>query len=204
MDHIKNSASHHSHMSESEKSENKKHHHKGRSSERHLNRDIVLKELNIRSGQTILDAGCGSGYMSKEFSKILNNTGIVFALDPDKAAIEMLKKETNGTNIEPITGDITKETKIGDSSVDLIYLSTVFHGFSEGEIDGFQKEVKRLLKPNAVLAIVEFKKVETPFGPPLEIRYSPEELKKTITLTPKFFVEVGEYFYVMAFENIKI
>ena len=189
---------------EDKKSENKKHHHKGRSSERHLNRDIVLKELNIRSGQTILDAGCGSGYMSKEFSKILNNTGKVYALDPDKAAIEMLKKETNGTNIEPITGDITKETKIGDSSVDLIYLSTVFHGFSEGEIDGFQKEVKRLLKPNAVLAIVEFKKVETPFGPPLEIRYSPEELKKTITLTPKLFVEVGEYFYVMAFENIKI
>jgi ubiquinone/menaquinone biosynthesis C-methylase UbiE len=189
---------------EDKKSENKKHHHKGRSSERHLNRDIVLKELNIRSGQTILDAGCGSGYMSKEFSKILNNTGKVYALDPDKAAIEMLKKETNGTNIEPITGDITKETKIGDSSVDLIYLSTVFHGFSEGEIDGFQKEVKRILKPNAVLAIVEFKKVETPFGPPLEIRYSPEELKKTITLTPKFFVEVGEYFYVMAFENIKI
>ena len=189
---------------ENKKSENKKYHHKGRSSERHLNRDIVLKELNIRSGQTILDAGCGSGYMSKEFSKILNNTGKVFALDPDKAAIEMLKKETNGTNIEPITGDITKETKIGDSSVDLIYLSTVFHGFSEGEIDGFQKEVKRILKPNAVLAIVEFKKVETPFGPPLEIRYSPEELKKTITLTPKFFVEVGEYFYVMAFENIKI
>ena len=189
---------------EDKKSENKKHHHKGRSSERHLNRDIVLKELNIRSGQTILDAGCGSGYMSKEFSKILNNTGIVFALDPDKVAIEMLKKETKGTNIEPIIGDITKETKIEDSSVDLIYLSTVFHGFSEGEIDGFQKEVKRILKPNAVLAIVEFKKVETPFGPPLEIRYSPEELKKTITLTPKFFVEVGEYFYVMAFENIKI
>lgn len=189
---------------EDKKSENKKHHHKGRSSESHLNRDIVLKELNIRSGQTILDAGCGSGYMSKEFSKILNNTGKVFALDPDKAAIEKLKKETKGTNIEPIIGDITKETKIEDSSVDLIYLSTVFHGFSEGEIDGFQKEVKRLLKPNAVLAIVEFKKVETPFGPPLEIRYSPEELKKTITLTPKFFVEVGEYFYVMAFENIKI
>jgi ubiquinone/menaquinone biosynthesis C-methylase UbiE len=204
MDNIKDRASHHSHMAESGKSENEKHHHKGRSSERHLNRGIVLKELNLRSGQTILDAGCGSGYMSKEFSKILNTTGKIYALDPDKAAIEILKKETKGTNIEPIIGDITKETKIEDSSVDLIYLSTVFHGFSEGEIDGFQKEVKRLLKPNAVLAIVEFKKVETPFGPPLEIRYSPEELKKTITLTPKFFLEVGEYFYMMAFENIDI
>jgi ubiquinone/menaquinone biosynthesis C-methylase UbiE len=186
------------------KSENKKHRHKGRSSERHLNRDIVLKALNIRSGQTILDAGCGSGYMSKEFSKMLNNTGKVYALDPDKAIIEILTQETKGTNIVTIVGDITRRTQVKDSSVDLIYLSTVFHGFSKDEIDGFQEEVKRLLKPYAVLAIVEFKKIETPFGPPLEIRYSPEELKKAITLTPKSFVEVGEFFYIQTFENIDI
>jgi ubiquinone/menaquinone biosynthesis C-methylase UbiE len=35
-------------------------------------------------GQTILDAGCGNGCMSKEFSKLLNNTGKVYALDPSK------------------------------------------------------------------------------------------------------------------------
>ena len=90
------------------KSENKKHHHRGRSSEIHLNRDIVLKSLNIRLGQTILDAGCGSGNISKEFSKLLNNTGKVYALDPDNIDIEILKQKTTGTNIEPIVGDITK------------------------------------------------------------------------------------------------
>ena len=189
---------------EDNKSENKKHHHKGRSSEKHLDRGIVLKELNLHSGQTILDAGCGSGYMSKEFSKMLNNTGRVYALDPDNDTINKLKEETIGTNIETIVGDITQRIPIEGASIDLIYLSNVFHGFSKDEMEGFQTEVKRLLKPSAVLAIVEFKKVEAPFGPPLEIRYSPEELKKTITLTPKFFLEVGEYFYMMAFENINI
>ena len=187
---------------EDKKPENKKHHHKGRSSERHLNRELVLKALNIRSGQTILDAGCGSGYMSKEFSKLLNNTGKVYALDPDKAIIEILTQETKGTNIVTIVGDITRRTQIEDSLVDLIYLSTVFHGFSEKEIKGFQKEVKRLLKPDAVLAIVEFKKLETPFGPPLEIRYSPEELKEAVKLNPKSLVELGQYFYMMIFEKI--
>ncbi len=184
------------------KSENKKHHHRGKSSERRLNKDIILKELNIRSGQTILDAGCGNGYMSKEFSKLLNNTGKVYALDPDKAAIEILKEETKGTNIEPIVGDITKKTQIEGTSVDLIYLSTVFHGFSKDEIDGFQKEVKRLLKPDAILAIVEIIKEETPFGPPLDIRFSPEELQRTITLTTKDLVDVGKYFYMLTFKNI--
>ena len=187
---------------EDNKSEDEKHHHRGKSSKNRLNKDIILKEVNIRSGQTVLDAGCGNGYMSKEFSKLLSNTGIVYALDPDKAAIEILEQETKGTNIETIVGDITQKTQIENASVDLIYLSTVFHGFSKDDIDGFQREVKRLLKPNAVLAIVEIIKEETPFGPPLDIRFSPDELKETITLNPKSLVAVGEYFYMQTFENI--
>ena len=51
---------------------------------------------------------------------------------------------------------------------------TYVHGFSEDPIDGFQKEATRLFKPNAKLAIVEIKKETTPFGPPLEIRFSPD------------------------------
>ena len=184
------------------KKENKKHHHRGKSSESHLNKDVILKELNILSGQTILDAGCGNGYMSKEFSKLLNNTGRVYALDPDKAVIEILEEETQGANIEAIVGDITKRMQIEGASVDLIYLSTVFHGFSNSDIDGFQKEVKRLLKSNAILAIIEIIKEETPFGPPLDIRFSPDELKEVITLKSKSLVEVGEYFYMQTFENI--
>ena len=85
----------------------------------------------------------------------------------------------------------------------MIYLSTVLHGFSKGEIDGLQKEVKRLLKPNAISAIVEIKKEKTPFGHPLDIRYSPDELKEAINLNPKSLVEVGEYFYMQTFENIR-
>jgi len=117
-------------------------------------------------------------------------------------AIEILTKETKGTNIETIVGDIIRRTQIEGASVDLIYLSTVFHGFSKGEIDGFQKEVKRLLKPNAILAIIEIKKEETPFGPPLDIRFSPDELKEVMKLDPKSLVKVGEYFYMQVFDNI--
>jgi len=59
--------------------------------------------------------------------------------------------------------------------------------------------VNRLLKSNAVLSIVEIKKEKTPFGPPLHIRFSPDELKETIALIPKSLVGVGEYFYMQTF-----
>src|SRR4030042_1362161 len=86
------------------------HHHAGKSSERFLNKEIILKELNIFPGQIILDAGCGNGYMSKEFSRILKNTGKVYALDPDKNLIEVLKNETKHTNITAILGDIDRKS----------------------------------------------------------------------------------------------
>lgn len=178
------------------------HRHKGKSSERFVDTDIILRELGIRHGQIVLDAGCGNGYMAKEFSKVLNNSGKVYALDPDREAIETLQRETEGTRIEAMVGDITQITPIEESSIDLIYLSTVFHGFSEDQIATFQEEARRLLKPNARLAIVEIEKRETPFGPPLELRFSPEELKQTITLFPKSLVKIGQYLYMQIFENI--
>jgi len=68
-------------------------------------------------------------------------------------------------------------------------------------LQGLVNEVKRLLKPKGKLAIIEIKKEETPFGPPLEIRLSPEELKQTINLTPILLIDVAQFFYMQIFEK---
>jgi ubiquinone/menaquinone biosynthesis C-methylase UbiE len=178
---------------------NAKHHHRGKSSEGLLDKNEILPHLKIMPGQIVLDAGCGNGYMAKEFAKLTGQTGKVYALDPDTKSIEILKSETEGTIIEPFVGDITKEIELAASSLDLVYVSTVIHGFSQRELEGFLKEVKRLLKTNGRLAIVEIKKEDTPFGPPLDMRFSPEELKQAIRLTPTRFIHVGNFFYMQIF-----
>jgi ubiquinone/menaquinone biosynthesis C-methylase UbiE len=177
------------------------HKHEGKSSESLLDKTVILEGLSIKPHQHIIDAGCGNGYMAKEFSKLLRNTGKVYALDPDTQAIKQLKNEVYSTNIEPLEADITKTTPIKASSVDLLYLSTVFHGFSQDQIAGFQKEAARVLKPGAKLVIIEIKKEVTSFGPPMEIRFSPEELKRTLFFTPKTLIDVGAYFFMLIFEN---
>lgn len=173
----------------------------GKFSDGLLNDETILVNLNISVGQTILDAGCGNGYMAKKFSNLVGNTGKIFALDPDRGSIANLKKEVKKTNIEAFVGDITKPTMLEASSIDLVYLSTVFHIFSESQIEGFVTEIKRISKPNARLAIVNIKKEDTPFGPPVEIRSSPDELRQKIPLAPKMLIEVNEYFYMQVFEN---
>ena len=173
----------------------------GKFSEGLLNDETILANLNICTGQIILDAGCGNGYMAKKFSELVGNTGKIYALDPDSGSIANLKKEVEKTNIEAFVGDITKPTGLKASSIDLVYLSTVFHIFSEFQIEGFVAEIKRILKPNARLAIVNIKKEETPFGPPVEMRSSPEDLRKKVPLIPKLLIEVSEHFYMQVFEN---
>ena len=123
------------------------HHHRGKSSEDLIDKEVVLKALNLRPGQVILDAGCGNGYMAKEFARILNGSGKVIALDPDEISIGELSRDTVGSSIMPICEDISKKTSLEALSVDLVYLSMVFHGFSGEQIDGFKIEIDRLLKP---------------------------------------------------------
>lgn len=70
-------------------------HHKGNSTERFLDKEVIFKELNILVGQTVI--GCGNGYMTKEFSRLVNGTGKVYGLDQSKEAIEILKRQTEGS-----------------------------------------------------------------------------------------------------------
>jgi len=188
-------------MSECRDGEAKKHHHRGRSSESLLNKAEILAALSITPGQVILDAGCGNGYMAKEFAQRTGESGKVYALDPDEESIGVLESETAGTIIVPLVGDMTKQTSLPASSIDLIYMSLVVHGFSQPDMDGLRDEAKRLLKPDGRLAIVEIKKEETPFGPPLDIRFSPEELCKGIGLPPSQLIDIGQWFYLQIFSR---
>lgn len=189
-------------MSESGKAEESVHHHRGKSSESRLDKEVILAALKIAPGEGILDAGCGNGYMAREFARLVGGAGKVYALDPDSAAIETLQSKTKDTNIEAFVGDITEETPLPASSLDLIYISTVIHGFSKTQIAGFLLEIKRLLKPGGRLAVVEIEQ-EAPFGPPLDIRLSPEDLRQLIDLPPGELVEVGQYFYLQFFSERK-
>lgn len=163
--------------------------------------ETILDHLDLRPGQVVVDAGCGNGYMAQIFARRVGAQGKVFALDPDRHAIGFLDGEVRGTCIETVVGDITTTTIIDAASVDLLYLSTVFHGFSRDRIGGFVAEARRILVPEGRLAIVEIEKKETAFGPPLHIRYSPRELRRALPLRPLETISVAEHFYMQTFEN---
>ena len=200
---VRCATSDHAAIVEYEKRAAREHHHRGKSSESLLDKAAILAALGVHDGQTVLDAGCGNGYMAREFAVLVGPQGKVYALDPDAIAIAALRAQTAGTNIVAVVGDITTTTPLPTSAFDLVYLSTVVHGFSPEQFKGFVAEVERLLAPHGRLAIVEIVKRETPFGPPLNRRLSPEELKEAVPLPSVTTVDVGEYFYIQVFEKAR-
>ena len=178
-----------------------RHEHGGKSSEGRFDKNEILEALAIASGWNIYDAGCGNGYMSKEFARVVGINGVVYAIDAYEQSIERLKTEVTGSNSNIIVEqrDICQRTMIADQMVDLVYLSLVYHGFTDEQKAGFLADAQRVLKPGGILAVLEWKKEKSTFGPPLEIRYSPEELAGDIKMKPENIIEIGKLIYLMRF-----
>jgi ubiquinone/menaquinone biosynthesis C-methylase UbiE len=180
--------------------------HTGACSRSILDAERVLKATGLKKGNTFLDAGSGSGYLSITASAIVGDKGKIYAVDIDAASIEKLKEELrrqNITNIEASVADMTAKTSLIAGSIDVCLMANVMHGFVENkEVPALMKETTRLLKPGATLAVVEFKKLENIPGPPLALKLSPEQLISIVTpfgFRQKETVEVGIYHYAVIF-----
>jgi ubiquinone/menaquinone biosynthesis C-methylase UbiE len=182
----------------------KRHEHHGRSSRGFLDAGKVLRYIGVSEGDRFLDLGCGDGYFSIAASQVVGKDGIVYAFDADEGSITRLKKEIVDrklTNIEASVVDITKKLPLADESISLAFMSNVLHGLVENdEAEGAFEEIARVTAQNGRLAVVEFKKQESPMGPPLSIRLSPDDvetLARRYGFSSESVQEVGPYHYAI-------
>ena len=184
--------------------ESEKHFHHGRSSKEILDSNRVLSTIELKKGDTFLDAGCGDGYISLAASKIVGEEGKVYAVDVWEESIDAFKEKIeseNIKNIEAAVADITQKIPVDDESIDILYMGNVLHGFIENnEVETVMKEIKRAIKQGGSFSVVEFKKEESTHGPPLHVRITPEEVEEVVKnygFTVKKVEEVGIYHYTI-------
>ncbi len=148
--------------------------------------EAVFEALALKPGETFLDLGCGPGDYAMAAAESVGPSGKVFAFDKWQHQIDRLKEDAASRgldNIQARPADITGTLPITNRSVDCCMLSTVLHIFQLPVAEKtIFREICRILKFSGRLAIIECKKEEQPFGPPLEMRISPKEL--TASLTP--------------------
>ena len=190
----------------------------GFSSDNFLDSNEILDELHIQGHETFMDAGCGDGHIA---IKVLNeyiNDGEVYAVDIyDKSIDDMenYKKENNINNLVNIEADITEGIAgVEDESIDIVLMVNVFHGFKASRrIDEAICELKRIIKSNGKIAIMDYKAWDVPNGPPTQVRSSPDELEdffkihnlKKIYLNEEIGEDIpeGKSHFLIIFQGVK-
>ena len=149
----------------------------GKSSFDLIDADKLFHELDLQKGISFLDVASGRGAYSLAVSDIIGPQGNVFSVDLWTEGIEMLKTAAQERGIENITAfvsDVGRRIPVEDQSIDVCLIATALHDFVEDRIDReVLTEIVRVVKPAGILAVMEFKKIDGPPGPPKHIRLSP-------------------------------
>ena len=180
------------------------HMHHSKSSRDILSAMEVLEAVGLEIEDIFLDAGCGDGYISIAASNLVGDQGKIYALDVYPESIETVKKEIKDKkldNTDAILADISKNITLDSDSIDIVLMANVLHGFvADGEVEDVMKNIVKVLKPDGVFAVVEFRKLEGSRGTPFNVRISPEEVSIILKdngfeITDKH--EIGEYHYIV-------
>jgi ubiquinone/menaquinone biosynthesis C-methylase UbiE len=165
-----------------------------------------LALLALTPGAAVLDLGCGPGNYALAVAEAVGSGGGVYAVDLWEEALFKLKEEAairGFPQIRPILADVRGALPLKAGSVNVCLLAMVLHELvGAGAAGGALKEAARLVKSKGTLAIVEFKKMDGPPGPPRHIRLAPEELAELVApygFEKRVLEEVGPYTYLMMF-----
>jgi ubiquinone/menaquinone biosynthesis C-methylase UbiE len=173
-----------------------------------INAKEFLAKIGLEEGMVVGDLGCGArGYFSLQAAKMVGSRGLVYAVDILQSAlkgVESSAKLLGINNIKTVWSDleIYGATKIPEKSLDIALLINIL--FQTKEDEKIIKEAIRLIKPNGKLVICDWKRTGAPFGPLVEDRVDPEELKKIVSdlglkLEKEF--EAGPYHFALVFKK---
>ncbi|KKQ45738.1 MAG: Methyltransferase type 11 [Candidatus Moranbacteria bacterium GW2011_GWC2_37_8] len=166
-----------------------------------LDPDAIIAQIDVQSGSVVADFGCGPGYFTMPFAKIVGQGGKVYSLDVLPQALETVvgKSKNSGIiNIETKRVNLEKEngSKLESETVDWVVMKDIL--FQNQKKDIIIAEAHRILKPGGAVIVIEWNQAESAIGPDSEIRIKPEDLKKMFE-SDKFImekdIEAGDFHY---------
>lgn len=133
------------------------------------NPDEILNAVELKHDLVAADLGCGSGYFTLPLARKVKK---VYGIDVQREMLNFLEDKLRKYGIRNIVPLLSKPNEISleDQGVDLLMSVNTLHEF--GDKNKMIEEIRRVLRRGGKLLIVDFKKKETGFGPPVNIRIS--------------------------------
>ncbi|GEM_PF-6662847 len=141
------------------------------------------------AGRRVADLGCGPGFFTEAMAGFVRKVngacegvqgGVVFAIDVEKRALDMIDGETDGAMRGTVVRVLSTEKSIPlpDGTVDVVFMINVFH---EIVVTETLQEAVRILRNGGYAVVRDWhpEAEETP-GPPPEKRISPAGVENTM------------------------
>lgn len=122
--------------------------------------DSLIAHLNIVDGEAIADIGCGSGFFTDKFSRLVGEKGKVYAIEIKDEHINTLNEYLNNECIKNVSVIKGMDNAIElPEQVDKMFMCSLYHVLygvnSDADRDKYLQSLVKLLKPNGELIIVD-------------------------------------------------
>jgi len=140
----------------------------------------VLDLVSVRTGERVLDVGCGPGVFTVPLARAVGAAGRVLATDLEPAMVAACDRRVKSLGLDNVVVQRSGESTLPlpSASVDLVFASHLLHELEEPA--AFLAEVRRVLRRPGRLAAIEWAKRDTGQGPPLVHRLSPHDARELL------------------------
>jgi ubiquinone/menaquinone biosynthesis C-methylase UbiE len=120
-------------------------------------RKKVLDVAQLRSGESVLDVGCGTGTLAIAAKERVGTTGAVYGVDASPEMIDRATKKAikAGTEIVFKHG-IVEALPFPDKSFDAVLSTLMLHHLPREAREQCAREIRRVLKPSGRVLAIDF------------------------------------------------
>ena len=128
----------------------------------------LVDALGLRQGMTVAEIGAGTGYLMRYLVAAVGDSGSVLLADIEPALVAHLREraeEQGAGNVVPILAS-KNAPRLPRGAADVVLFLDSYHHI--GDRVAYMQALRRDLKPNGRVAVVDWHKQDLPKGPPLD------------------------------------